>query len=348
MEQGSQWEKAYTHGGDVYRNEKIRMDFSININPLGMPDFIKQAAMDGVEESARYPDSRCRRLRRLAAGFYGVQEETLVFGNGAAELIFGIVRAVSPRRAVLTAPSFTEYEAALSSVGAEGLDFLKSARPDMIFLCNPANPTGRLTPGEEIRRILEFCTVQGILAVVDECFLDLAEEDERDSVLDLVREGEKNIFLLKAFTKSFAMAGLRLGYGFLADGELRLKMQSQSQPWNVSIPAQEAGCAAFGAEREPYLREARKLISREREYLREGLQRLGFYVFPSEANFLLFKRTDRGDGGELYESLLSRGILIRRCGDYQGLSGDHYRICVKKREENRAFLENLGEIYKKR
>lgn len=139
--------------------------FPININPLGMPDFIKQAAMDGVEESTRYPDSRCRRLRRLAAGFYGVQEETLVFGNGAAELIFGIVRAVSPRRAVLTAPSFTEYEAALSSVGAEVLffplkeeedfslpadrylDFLKSARPDMIFLCNPANPTGRLTPG---------------------------------------------------------------------------------------------------------------------------------------------------------------------------------------------------------
>ena len=209
MEQGSQWEKAYTHGGDVYRNEKIRMDFSININPLGMPDFIKQAAMDGVEESARYPDSQSR-------------------------------------RAVLTAPSFTEYEAALSSVGAEVLffplkeeedfslpadrylDFLKSARPDMIFLCNPANPTGRLTPGEEIRRILEFCTVQGILAVVDECFLDLAEEDERDSVLDLVRAGEKKVFLLKAFTKSFAMAGLRLGYGFLADGELRLKMQSQS------------------------------------------------------------------------------------------------------------------------
>ena len=242
MEQGSQWEKAYTHGGDVYRNEKIRMDFSININPLGMPDFIKQAAMDGVEESARYPDSRCRRLRRLAAGFYGVQEETLVFGNGAAELIFGIVRAVSPRRAVLTAPSFTEYEAALSSVGAEVLffplkeeedfslpadrylDFLKSARPDMIFLCNPANPTRKAdSREEEICRILEFCTVQGILAVVDECFLDLAEEDERDSVLDLVRAGEKKVFLLKAFTKSFAMAGLRLGYGFLADGELRLK-----------------------------------------------------------------------------------------------------------------------------
>ena len=316
MEQGSQWEKAYTHGGDVYRNEKIRMDFSININPLGMPDFIKQAAMDGVEESARYPDSRCRRLRRLAAGFYGVQEETLVFGNGAAELIFGIVRAVSPRRAVLTAPSFTEYEAALSSVGAEVLFFPLKEEEDFSL------PADR--------------------------YLDLAEEDERDSVLDLVRAGEKKVFLLKAFTKSFAMAGLRLGYGFLADGELRLKMQSQSQPWNVSIPAQEAGCAAFGAEREPYLREARRLIGQEREYLREGLQRLGFYVFPSEANFLLFKRTDRGDGGELYESLLSRGILIRRCGDYQGLSGDHYRICVKKREENRAFLENLGEIYKKR
>ncbi|MFR8166384.1 MAG: aminotransferase class I/II-fold pyridoxal phosphate-dependent enzyme [Enterocloster sp.] len=172
-------EKAYTHGGDV-QNEKYGWIFPLTSIHWEC-GFIKQVAMDGVEESTRYPDSRCRRLRRLAAGFYGVQEETLVFGNGAAELIFGIVRAVSPRRAVLTAPSFTEYEAALSSVGAEVLffplkeeedfslpadrylDFLKSARPDMIFLCNPANPTGRLTPGEEICRILEFCTVQGIL-----------------------------------------------------------------------------------------------------------------------------------------------------------------------------------------
>ncbi|MGI5983423.1 MAG: pyridoxal phosphate-dependent aminotransferase [Sakamotonia sp.] len=365
MEHAGQWEKAYTHGGDVYRNTKVRMDFSININPLGMPDFIKQAAMNGVEESARYPDSRCGRLRSLAAGFYGVPEEVLVFGNGAAELIFGIVRAASPRRAVLTAPSFTEYEAALSSAGAEilffplkeeegfslpgdrYLDFLKRSEPDLIFLCNPANPSGRLTPGGEIRRILEFCGSHGILAVIDECFLELAEEDEKNSVLDLVRAGERHIFLLKAFTKSFAMAGLRLGYGFLADGELRLKLQSQFQPWNVSIPAQEAGCAAFGAEREAYLGEARKLIRQEREYLSGGLRKLGFDVFPSEANFLLFKRPGEADGGELYPSLLSRGILIRRCGDYRGLTGEHYRICVKKREENSVLLENLGEIYKK-
>lgn len=330
MEQGSQWEKAYTHGGDVYRNEKIRMDFSININPLGMPDFIKQAAMDGVEESARYPDSRCRRLRRLAAGFYGVQEETLVFGNGAAELIFGIVRAVSPRRAVLTAPSFTEYEAALSSVGAEVLffplkeeedfslpadrylDFLKSARPDMIFLCNPANPTGRLTPGEEIRRILEFCTVQGILAVVDECFLDLAEEDERDSVLDLVRAGEKKVFLLKAFTKSFAMAGLRLGYGFLADGELRLKMQSQEPALERVHTGPGGRMRGLWSRAGALPREARRLIGPGAGIFKGRPAKTGLLCISLGGQFPFIKRTDRGDGGELYESLLSRGILIRR------------------------------------
>ena len=136
--------------------------------------------------------------------------------------------------------------------------------------------------------------------------------------------------MLKAFTKSFAMAGLRLGYGFLADGELRLKMQSQSQPWNVSIPAQEAGCAAFGAEREPYLREARRLIGQEREYLREGLQRLGFYVFPSEANFLYLRGQTEGRGESFMGPFYPRDPdpqMRRLPGTFRGSLSD---LCEKK------------------
>lgn len=350
----------YRHGGDVYRNRNIKYDFSININPLGMPEFVRRAAIEGVARGSCYPDSECTRLRALAASHYEIAERKLIFGNGAAELIYGIVRAVSPRRAVVLAPSFTEYERALRAAGAEirffylkeedgfrlpteeYLQFLSGERPDMIFLCNPANPAGNRLEIEETRRILEFCRRQGIFAVVDECFLDFLERGEELSAVGMVREGWKTLFVIQALTKSFAMAGLRLGFGFLSDERLLEKMRLSIQPWNVSVPAQEAGAAAFGPGREEYLAAARKMVGTEREYLRGGLEAAGLRVFPSDANFLLFKDMSERPERALYDFLLARGVLLRCCDDYEGLDGRYYRVCVRSREENRRLLEILG------
>lgn len=351
---------SYHHGGDVYRNPNIKYDFSINVNPLGMPDFVKRAAVEGVYQSFRYPDSECGRLKALAAAHYRVPEKNLVFGNGAAELIFGIVRAVEPKRAVLLAPSFTEYEKALKAAGSEicffylkgedgfllptekYLEFLERKKPDMIFLCNPANPVGNTVGRAEMEKILNFCRKQEIFVVVDECFLDFLENGSSLSVSGMACAGYENLFVLQALTKSFAMAGLRLGYGFLSNEELLKRLRTSIQPWNVSIPAQEAGCAAFGPEREEYLGKTRKLLGAERGYLKKGLQSAGFQVFSSDANFLLFK--DKNEAGEraLYEFFLSRGILIRCCGDFKSLDGRYYRVCVKQHEENRRLLETFG------
>lgn len=349
------------HGGDIYGGREILLDFSVNVNPLGMPEFVRKAAEESLFLCGRYPDSRCRGLRRAAAAWYQVDEEQMIFGNGAAELIFRSVLALRPGRAVLLAPSFYEYEAALRAVGAqmsffylkeeedfhlpvdEYLAFLKKERPDMIFLCNPANPAGTVIARTELLKILDFCSDHGIFAVVDECFLDFLKEPGNASALDLVREGRAGVLILQALTKSFAMAGLRLGYGFLADRSLLASMEQAGQPWSVSIPAQEAGAAAFGAARAPYFSETRQLIERERAFLADGLEKAGFHVFPSQANFLLFKDRPGKPEGELFRFLLDHGILIRSCESFRGLDGRYYRSCVAGHDENISLLRILRD-----
>lgn len=350
------------HGGDIYGNPGVSLDFSVNVNPLGMPDFIRRAACKSIEYSDRYPDSRCGGARSLISGHYGVGEEQLLFGNGAAELIFSAVRAIKPRRAVLLAPSFLEYESALKSVGAvvdyfylkedagfvlpveEYLAFLEEKCPQMIFLCSPSNPVGTLIPWGEMGRILECCERKQIFAVADECFLEFLESPDQVSSVKAVRNGMERLLVIQALTKTFAMAGLRFGYGFTGSKALTGRILDSQQPWNVSIPAQAAAEAAFGPGREAYLRDTRRLLEAEKPFLKAGLEEAGFTVYDGAANFLFFK--DRSGRGEaLYDWFLSRGILIRSCGNYRGLDGTFYRICVKKREENRKFLENLAGYF---
>ena len=149
----------YEHGGDIYTygQEKTLLDFSVNINPLGPSGAVLKAAGQGVLQMTHYPDSRCRKLRAATAKTYGVGEENIVFGNGAAELLFLLAFAKRPRRALVTAPAFSEYERALSAVGCTvekiplrrerqfdpGEDVLESLteKIDMLFLCSPMNPT---------------------------------------------------------------------------------------------------------------------------------------------------------------------------------------------------------------
>lgn len=372
----------YIHGGDVYRNRDVRLDFSVNLNPLGMPKEARRAAAESLSFCDRYPDSRAEALRACLSSRYRIPGDHIVFGTGAAELIFRLVYAIRPRAAVLLAPSFAEYEAALSGAGVPCsffllreengfrvdvdayLHFLKNCLPDggMCFLCNPSNPVGTLLSGTELNRILDFCEERGIFAVTDECFLEFVDHWEQYTALPRVRRGDKKLAVLNAPTKTFSMAGLRIGYAFLADEALTGRLEAAGQPWCLSIPAQAAGAALFadsgagicGSDSpalqinsakpefcaDVYLKETRAFLSAEKAFLREGLSECGFTVCGSEANFLFFR--DRSERAEyaLSEYLLKRGILIRSCGNYRGLDGHYYRICVRKHEENEALLMN--------
>lgn len=402
----------YIHGGDVYRNRDVRLDFSVNLNPFGMPKEARRAAAESLSFCDRYPDSRAEALRAGLSSRYRIPGDRIVFGTGAAELIFRLVYAIRPRAAVLLDPSFAEYEAALSGAGVPCsffplreengfrvdvdayLHFLKNCLPDggMCFLCNPSNPVGTLLSGTELNRILDFCEERGIFAVTDECFLEFVDHWEQYTALPRVRRGDKKLAVLNAPTKTFSMAGLRIGYAFLADEALIGRLEAAGQPWCLSILAQAAGAALFAdpsaglRDSEPrtdihgsdphagnceadsgtgirasepsaiqkspaksefsadiYLKETRAFLAAEKVFLREGLSECGFTVYGSEANFLFFR--DRRERAEyaLSEYLLKRGILIRSCGNYRGLDGHYYRICVRKHEENEVLLMNMRD-----
>ena len=340
----------YRHGGDIYSYPGC-VDFSASCSPLGTPPAVRRAVLDAADQIFAYPQPGSAELEKAVAAYEGVEYEQVICTNGAAECIYLLCQALRPGRAIVTAPSFSEYEQALAGVGCSTIvwnrseesgftleeSFLEYLTEDigMVFLCNPNNPEGRLAAPGLMETILHRCRDRGILLVVDECFMDFVQEPEKYSLVRLLGQ-EKQLFIVKAFTKRYGMAGLRLGYG-MGDAGLISALRSCVQPWNVSSLAQAAGQAALGEE--VFVEEARRLVAVQRPVLEKGIQNLGWKVYPSDANFLLFK----GPEG-LFEGCARRGFLIRDCSNFPGLGEGFYRIAVKKEAENRALLAAFGEI----
>ena len=338
------YRKKNPHGGAAYE-AGVLLDLSANTNPLGTPPAVLEAVRKALDRVRDYPDPYCRDLVDAIAAHEGVKPEQILCGNGAAELIYAYAEAVRPGTAVETAPTFSEYSEGLVRRGCrvdryplreendflpdEGiLSFLAEKQPEAVFLCTPNNPTGRLFPPALMDRVIALCRSMDARLFVDECFLDLSEGGE--SLRSRLEEWP-GLFLLKAFTKSYGMAGLRLGYCLTADGDLLERMSACSQPWNVSVPAQAAGIAALGQQE--FLARANAVIRAERPRLKAGLEELGCRVCPSEANYLLF----RGPA-DLGEKLLKRGIALRSCANYHGLGPGWFRTAVRTREENDRLL----------
>ena len=343
--------KKYVHGGDIYRHPGVT-DFSANINPLGTPKKVIEAAARSLEQIGHYPDACQERLKKALAEYEQVPEEWLICGNGAAELIFALVQAIAPKKALLPAPTFAEYGQALQGNGCEiQYEYLRREQGfsvedtvlekitkdlDLFFLCNPNNPTGILTEPSLMKKILAKCKEKGTWLAVDECFLDFVPEPEKHTLKGMLREYDR-LFLLKAFTKRYAMAGLRLGYGMTASGELLERMETRLQPWNVSTPAQEAGIAAL--EETEYVERARALIFKEKDNLMRQLKELGYQVYDSKANYIFFHGEE-----DLGKKLLEEKVMIRDCSNYPGLTKGDFRIAVRTPEENQILLQAMRKV----
>ncbi len=325
------------HGGDVY-GSRVYLDFSANLNPLGMPESVKKAAAAAVSECAAYPDHYCRELTNKLSEHEGVPVGNIVCGNGADDLIYRIVHTLRPRNAMIARPTFSEYAKALKEAGCKISEFAAediagsfNGDVDMLILCNPNNPTGRLVGNEVLRNVCRKCGESSTVFLCDECFADLCCTTGNISAGAFMNE---NVIILKAFTKTYAMAGLRLGYAIFGSGELAGKVRESGQFWSVSIPAQAAGLAAL--DEVGYVVSARLLIADEKKYLYRGLRELGFTVFESDANYILF-RCDI----PLDDMLKDDGILIRNCSNYSGLGDGYFRIAVKTHSENEALIRAM-------
>lgn len=217
----------YNHGGDIYGN-KVKLDFSVNINPLGMPEKAKEAAKRGVELCTGYPDWDQRELRESLSKYLDVPERNLLFGNGAADLIYRLMQVIRPEKVLVPAPSFSEYSEAAVRSGSEVQKFVlyekdsfcftdealekfidqieKMAAGSAVFLCNPNNPDGGMIPKEMLYRIYGVCERKGIWLIVDECFLPFSSHEEVYSMIPEIRKRSKKRHLTECnrnTTKAF-------------------------------------------------------------------------------------------------------------------------------------------------
>lgn len=347
------------HGGNIYGNE-IEYDFSVNLNPLGPPESVRDALAAALNHVEEYPDPEYRELRRGLANYWQLAKEQLVLGNGASELILGIIRTLAPKTCMVTAPCYSGYETALNAAApscrihriplrAED-DFtlpenicqeIARVKPNLLILTNPNNPNGKRISANRLREIADACRTAGTVLLVDECFLALSGGDE-DSLIHCIRSEALPAVVLRAFTKTFAIPGVRLGYA-VCSAPMAERIQRELPEWNLSVFAQYAGRAALETSAggtSGYLAASVEMIAREREFLSEELEKLEFRVFPSDANYILFQSRDR----ELHQKLLDKGILIRDCRDYHGLTAGFYRTAVRTHRENTALLRCLRNI----
>lgn len=339
----------FEHGGDAFGMD-ILYDFSANINPLGMSEIVKKSLVNSVEDFEKYPDPYCRKLTRKIAQKTNVEPEKIVCGNGAADLIFRIIFSVKPKKCVICAPTFSEYEKALIETGCEiSYHFLSEENDfcidekifktlengcDMLILCDPNNPVGGTIPVDILREICGECLRKNVVFLCDECFLDFVEGGEKLSALNFLNA---KTVVLKAFTKICAMAGLRLGYAAFGDPTLAENVRRSGQCWSVSVPAQIAGIAAL--DENGYLERTRDYVKKERDFLLKKLSEFGQNVFDAPANYITIKSDI-----PLYDALLKEKILIRKCDNFRGLDERFFRIAVRTHEENVAFVEAVGRI----
>ncbi len=353
--------KTYSHGGNWREAAKKYglspnniLDFSANINPWTSSLGVEEIVKDNLKDIYHYPDPQCTHLIKQISQYLGVDRENILAGNGSTELIYLAARAILPRRALIFAPTFSEYERALKASGGEPkFLFLKESQGfsvniqriidetkdvEALFICNPNNPTGTFFPKDELLQVLKITEERKIGFILDESYLDFKYPGET-----LVREAQKSdhLLVLRSFTKFFAIAGLRLGYG-VAGRYLIEKMAGLKEPWTVNCLAQAAGI--YLLRNEEKIKKIREVVNKESEFLFGELSRIaGLKPYPPEANFILVKIETGFSSSKLQEDLARRGILIRDCSNFAGLKDKFFRVAVRKREENLRLIDSLRE-----
>ena len=338
------------HGGDIY-SHRVELDFSVNVNPIELPESVKEALRLASEECTKYPDIENRDLKKALAEFYCLKEDNLILGNGASELFMAIMHAYKPKSVLMPAPCYTGYEHVIKAIEAKTVyyktkeedgyrlteDFLKGVdtKVDMVILTNPGNPVGSLIDADLLTEILDKCISLKIPVIMDECFIEFTGKEENSCITKI--EEYPNLILVRAFTKFYSMPGVRLGFAVTSNELAKKQLQNQLPEWNISIFAARAGVAALNEK--TCFASFLPVMEKEKALLSERTGKLGMAFYPSDANFLMFKSKC-----DIHNPLLNRGILIRELSDVAGLSKGHYRLGIKMHEDNVRLTKALEEI----
>ena len=383
------------HGGNIYKifrekNIKEILDYSSNINPYGIPESLKKRITENLEILERYPDPDYIELRQKLAHLNKVDVSNIILGNGATEIIFLFMKVINPKKILIAAPTFGEYERATKatervedsiilgnsnkkkddekSSGKQKIeieyfelkesDYFKlnihnlknelEKKYDLLIICNPNNPTGKFLKLSETEQILKECNKYNTKLFIDEAFIDFLKDGMKESIIN-TKENKQNLFVTRAFTKFFAMPGLRLGYGIYFDKKLEKRISEKKEPWSVNNIAEMAGLTVL--DDTEYIEKTLKWITEEKTYVYEKLNEIsGIKPYKTEVNFITVKIEDnfilKGLNVKiLREKMLEQGILIRDASNFNFLDERFFRLAIKDRENNDRVIETLKKIF---
>ena len=340
------------HGGKVESDKKSEViDFSVNLNPYGPPDFVFDVIKEAMAEINKYPDTECSELREKISRKVGCGKEEVLVGAGVSELIQLVALSFVKHRALMLKHTYGEYEVAAKMVGAKTKRIEMPAvqinpeaivagmmKDDVVFLCNPNNPTGQYLGKNEIEQIIAEAEMVDALVVMDEAYVDFVRNAFPSH--DMI-SSTQNLIILRSLTKSFAIPGVRVGYAISSEENIR-EMRKIKAPWNVSAFAQKIGIAVIGAEGDDFLVRTVEKIEMSKKKMEEAFGG----AIRSDANFYIFdvcdgKASASASASEVKRELLKHGLMVRDCASF-GLSA-HIRFSVKKDEENELLIHFLLE-----
>jgi histidinol-phosphate aminotransferase len=327
--------KTCVHGGEKVRNTKTALiDFSVNLNPYGPPDFVFDAIQEAIESIGVYPDTECNALRAQIARKFGCDENEVLVGAGVSELIQLVALTFVKNRVLIPQHTYGEYETAAQMMGAH---INRIAMPkllinpelivdemntdDVVFLCNPNNPTGQYLGETEIKQVLEAAERVDALVVLDEAYMDFVT-----NAFPTHNFSFQNLIVLRSLTKSFAIPGVRIGYALASEATIT-ELEKVKVPWSVSACAQKVGAAVIDSVGDAFLAETRVKIERSKKTIEKSLD-----VY-TDANYYIL---DVDNARKVKERFLKNGIQVRDCTSF-GLSS-HIRFSVRTDEENNRLL----------
>lgn len=345
------------HGGNIYKlkreSGKEVLDYSSNINPLGVPTSFKEAVINNFDSLEKYPDIDYIELREEIAKYNNCKIENITVGNGATEVLFLYMKAVEAKKILIVAPTFAEYERAAKSAGKDvnffslekdfSLDVDKLLNfitdEEVVVICNPNNPTGKFQNLEKVEKLIFGLEKKNKKLFIDEAFIEFIENWEEKTAFLLKN---KNIFILRALTKFFALPGVRLGYGMSFDLELLEKIKKIREPWSVNGVAEIAGKTMLKDEK--YIKATEEWIKDEKVWFyRELLKIDNITTFETETNFILVKLL-KMTSNEVRNEMIKEGVLVRDASNFKFLDEKYIRLAIKDRTRNEIVLKSLKKV----
>ena len=347
--------KPVIHGGLFSKKGSISgfLDFSSNITPAGVPKQVKQSLKQQIEKIENYPDVDSSKLLSSLAKYTKLPTSRLVVGNGAVEIIYNFCSAFLSKNTpvLIPIPTFGEYETA-AKLNDSKVSFFKTMdltknlnsflskipKNGCIFICNPNNPTGSLIPKKNMLKIVYQAKKQNCIVFVDECFIELVPQSN-ETIISGIKKFD-NLFVLRTFTKSFGLAGIRIGYAASSKHVISI-LKKIKIPWSVNSLAEHAAITAM--KNPTHLTKSNSIIKNEYEFLKNKIAKLeGFNYICSCTNFILIKT--KQDSTKIQKKLLQKKILIRDCKNFRGLDNHFIRIAIKSHKDNVKLITALEKI----